>query len=67
MRPMYEHLFSRFTEEFKTSFEDPDIHLSYTDRQRIKGGKYADVGGRDSVCGKGPFREGQGPSKEHGF
>ncbi|MCS3702592.1 hypothetical protein [Salinibacter ruber] len=43
MSPMYEHLFSRFTEEFKGSLEDPDIHLSYTDRQRIKGGEYAEV------------------------
>ena len=40
---MYEELFSRFTEEFKSSIEDPDIHLSYTDRQRIKGGQYAEV------------------------
>jgi hypothetical protein len=40
---MYEELFSRFTEEFKSSIEDPDIHLSYTDRQRIKGGEYAEV------------------------
>ena len=40
---MQEELFSRFTEEFKSSFEDPDIHLSYTDRQRIKGGKCAEV------------------------
>jgi hypothetical protein len=43
MNPMYEQLFSRFTEEFKSSIEDPDIHLSYTDRQRIKGGEYAEV------------------------
>lgn len=43
MSPMYEHLFSRFTEEFEGSLEDPDIHLSYTDRQRIKGGEYAEV------------------------
>ena len=40
---MHEELFSRFTEEFKSSFEDPDIHLSYTDRQRIKGGERAEV------------------------
>jgi len=40
---MYEQLFSRFTEEFKSSIEDPDIHLSYTDRQRIKEGEYAEV------------------------
>jgi hypothetical protein len=43
MNPMYEQLFSRFTEEFKSSIEDPDIHLSYTDRQRIKEGEYAEV------------------------
>ncbi|MCS3658332.1 hypothetical protein [Salinibacter ruber] len=41
--PMYEQLFSRFTEAFKSSLEDPDIHLSYTDRQRLKAGEYADV------------------------
>ncbi|NBB84663.1 MAG: hypothetical protein GVY12_00355 [Bacteroidetes bacterium] len=40
---MHEELFSRFTKEFKSSIEDPDIHLSYTDRQRIKGGEYAEV------------------------
>jgi len=40
---MYEELFSRFTEEFKSSIEDPDIHLSYTDRQRIEAGEYAEV------------------------
>ncbi len=40
---MYEELFSRFTEEFKSSIEDPDIHLSYTDRQRLKAGEYAEV------------------------
>jgi len=40
---MYEELFSRFTEEFKSSIEDPDIHLSYTDRQQIKEGEYAEV------------------------
>lgn len=40
---MYEELFARFTEEFKSSFEDPDIHLSYTDRQRIKAGEHAEV------------------------
>lgn len=27
----------------KSLIEDPDIHLSYTDRQRIKRGEYADV------------------------
>ncbi|MCS3831212.1 hypothetical protein GGP91_003313 [Salinibacter ruber] len=43
MIPMYEELFTRFTEEFKSSIEDPDIHLSYTDRQRIKAGEYAEV------------------------
>lgn len=43
MIPMYEELFSRFTKEVKSSIEDPDIHLSYTDRQRIKGGEYAEV------------------------
>ncbi len=40
---MHEELFSRFTEELKSSVEDPDIHLSYTDRQRIKGGECAEV------------------------
>jgi len=40
---MYNELFSRFTEEFKSSLEDPDIHLSYTDRQRIKGEEYVEV------------------------
>ena len=40
---MYEELFSRFTEEFKSSIVDPDIHLGYTGRQRIKGGEYAEV------------------------
>jgi len=40
---MYDELFSRFTEEFKSSIEDPDIHLSYTDRQRLKDGEYAEV------------------------
>ncbi|WP_263785759.1 hypothetical protein [Salinibacter grassmerensis] len=43
MSPMHEELFSRFTEESKSSIEDPDIHLSYTDRQRIKGGEYAEI------------------------
>jgi hypothetical protein len=43
MIPMYEELFTRFTEEFKSSIEDPLIYLSYTDRQRIKGGEYAEV------------------------
>ncbi|MCS3677093.1 hypothetical protein GGP72_001010 [Salinibacter ruber] len=41
--PMYEQLFSRFTEAFKSSLQDPDIHLSYTDRQRLKAGEYAEV------------------------
>jgi len=40
---MHEELFSRFSEEFESSIEDPDIHLSYTDRQRIKGDEYAEV------------------------
>ncbi len=40
---MYEQLFSRFTEAFKSSLQDPDIHLSYTDRQRLKAGEYAEV------------------------
>ncbi|CBH25536.1 hypothetical protein GGP91_002193 [Salinibacter ruber] len=40
---MYEQLFSRFMEAFKSSLEDPDIHLSYTDRQRLKAGEYAEV------------------------
>jgi len=43
MSPVYEELFSRFTKEFKSSIEDPDIHLSYTDQQRIKGDEYAEV------------------------
>ena len=41
--PMYEQLFSRFTEAFKSSLEDPDVHLSYTNRQRLKAGEYAEV------------------------
>lgn len=40
---MYDELFSRFTEEFNSWFEDPDIHLSYKDRQRLKDGEYAEV------------------------
>ncbi len=40
---MYEWLFSRFMEAFKSSLEDPDVHLSYTDRQRLKAGEYAEV------------------------
>lgn len=40
---MYDELFSRFTQEFKSSIEDPDIRLSYTDRQRMKGGEYTEV------------------------
>jgi hypothetical protein len=40
---MYKELFSRFAEAFESSFEDPDIHLSYTDRQRIEGGEYDGV------------------------
>ncbi|MCS4032788.1 hypothetical protein GGQ02_001171 [Salinibacter ruber] len=40
---MYEQLFSRFKETFKSSLEDPDIHLSYTGRQRLKAGKYPEV------------------------
>lgn len=40
---MYDELFSRFEAEVKSSIEDPDIHLSYTDKQRLKKGEYADV------------------------
>ena len=40
---MYDELFSRFEAEVKASIEDPDIHLSYTDKQRLKRGEYADV------------------------
>lgn len=40
---MYEELFSRFTTETTSSLEDPDIHLSYTDRKRLEEGSYAAV------------------------
>lgn len=40
---MYDELFSRFEAEVRSSIEDPDIHLSYTDKQRLKRGEYADV------------------------
>ena len=40
---MYDELFSRFEAEVTSSIEDPDIHLSYTDKQRLKRGEYADV------------------------
>lgn len=40
---MYDELFSRFRDEVRSSIEDPDIHLSYTDRQRLKEGEYAQV------------------------
>lgn len=40
---MYDELFSRFVDASRSSFEDPDIHVSYTDRQRLKEGKYLKV------------------------
>lgn len=43
MNPMHQELSSRFAEESTSSIEDPDLHLSYTDRQRIQRGEYADV------------------------
>lgn len=40
---MYDELVSRFVDASRSSIEDPDIHLSYTDRQRLNKGEYAEV------------------------
>jgi hypothetical protein len=40
---MCDELFSRFEAEVKSLIEDPDVHLSYRDKQRLKRGEYTDV------------------------